>query len=79
MRCIICGQGTEGKSYYCRQCKKDTSTSVWKKEVVMFNTLDNMFFPHDTIRNGYYSWLISPKNLPMQLDWFCPALNLAFE
>ncbi len=39
-----------------------------------------MILPNDEyIIGGYYNWLMSPKNQPMQLDMFFPKLNLAFE
>lgn len=44
----------------------------------MFKILDEMF-DEDYINNGYYSWLMSPKGSPMQLDRYYPNLKLAFE
>ncbi len=41
--------------------------------------LDRMFPGREFIRNGYYSFLRSPKNQPMQLDMYFPQLKLAFE
>jgi hypothetical protein len=34
----------------------------------------------DAIRNGYYTWLKSPRGEPMQLDWYCNCgIEVAFE
>lgn len=45
----------------------------------MFTVLDEIFTNEYYIRNGYYSFLISPKGEPMQLDIFYPDRKLAFE
>lgn len=43
-------------------------------------TLLNAILPEaDYIDNGYYSWLLSPKGKPMQIDRLYPDLKLAFE
>jgi hypothetical protein len=49
------------------------------KEAQMFRELDKLLPGHLYIRNGYYSFLISPRGAPMQLDIFYPELKIAFE
>lgn len=39
----------------------------------------DLFPQYEVIHNGYYSWLRSPKNQPMQLDVYIPELKIAFE
>lgn len=40
----------------------------------------NIILPEaDYIDNGYYSWMLSPKGSPLQLDRYYPDLKLAFE
>jgi hypothetical protein len=41
--------------------------------------LNQIFSGQGFVLNGYYSFLRSPKGEPMQLDWFCPSLNIAYE
>lgn len=45
----------------------------------MQEVLNEIMPDADYIDNGYYSWLLSPKDAPLQLDRFYPELNLAFE
>jgi hypothetical protein len=61
-----------------RDRKKKTSP-YRSKEYLMFTILDEIFTNEYYIRNGYYSFLISPKGEPMQLDIFYPDRKLAFE
>lgn len=93
--CIICGKSiiyTTKKPMKCEECKtkskqvrkpKNRSTnppkSKWKSEALMFKVLSELFPRTDYCINGYYSWLPSPKNTPMQLDWYSYELGLAFE
>lgn len=48
-------------------------------EELMFKALDEILPGQYYIRNGYYSFLMSPKNRPMQYDIYYPDLKLAFE
>jgi hypothetical protein len=48
-------------------------------EELMFKVLDILLPGEYYIRNGYYSFLISPKGKPMQLDIYYPKLGLALE
>ncbi len=49
------------------------------KEELLFRILDEIFPGEYYIRNGYYSFLMSPKGKPMQYDIYYPDLKLAFE
>jgi hypothetical protein len=48
-------------------------------ELIMFKALDKILKGHKYINHGYYSFLLSPKGYPMQLDRYYPDLKLAFE
>jgi hypothetical protein len=48
-------------------------------EMAMFAVLDVILKDFDFINHGYYSFLISPKGSPLQLDRYYPELKLAFE
>jgi len=45
----------------------------------MIRAMTELLPDSEYIVNGYYSWLLSPKGMPMQLDWYCPELKLAVE
>lgn len=70
----------------CDVCKKSGSTGRRKKrsygssdgELKMFFILNDLI-SSEYVNNGYYSWLPSPKNVPMQLDRYYPELKLAWE
>lgn len=73
-RCATCREKREMRF---KHRKKKLIRS--KKEGEMQRVL-NQLFPHeDYIDNGYYSWLMSPKGAPLQLDRYYPRLKLAFE
>ena len=93
-KCTECGKSIEYKTNppkRCTECKNkkaeasrkrretQITPSKWKKETLLFHTLASIFNKHDSVFNGYYSWLKSPKGEPMQLDWYCPSLQVAFE
>lgn len=67
--------------------KKKSSGSGGKKpdnkntagELILFKALDGILKEHKYINHGYYSFLLSPKGYPMQLDRYYPDLKLAFE
>lgn len=48
-------------------------------ELIMFRALNGLLKGHKYINHGYYSYLLSPKGYPMQLDRFYPDLKLGFE
>lgn len=50
-----------------------------KKELAVSRLTMEIFPELEVIHNGYYSWLRSPKDQPMQLDVYVPELNLAIE
>ena len=93
-RCITCNKDIAyktNKPKRCNACKNEKGTKArknrkggarpftkWKKETQMFRLLQEIFNT-DSIMNGYYSWLESPKGEAMQLDWFCPKYSVAFE
>ncbi len=59
--------------------RKKKWTHKGSKEALMFKVLNDMFPKDEYINNGYYSWLISPRGAPMQLDRYYPDLKIAFE
>lgn len=65
------------KKRFCKKCKNpEGSNSVfeWNTFQVLNKVIDSEY-----INNGFYSWMLSPKGAPLQLDRFYPSLNLAFE
>lgn len=87
--CVLCGTPIEyatKKPLRCQHCKdiklstRSTAPKTkWKKETAMFSIMSELLPGVEYIVNGYYSWLISPKGKPMQLDWYSPEINLAVE
>lgn len=78
--CIVCKAEIKYKTRKPKKCKECVnSKSRWKKEYLMFKLLEKVFPNEYYIRNGFYSFLISPKGEPMQLDIYFPNLMLAFE
>lgn len=66
----------------CQRAKKKRGKKPPKssrKELKVSHLMMEMFPDLEVIHNGYYSWLRSPKNQPMQLDIYVPALKLAIE
>jgi hypothetical protein len=49
------------------------------RENFLFKMLQKIYPDQYYIRNGYYSFLVSPKKQPMQLDIFFPDIKVAFE
>lgn len=92
-KCTVCGAPVEYKTKPPKKCaackeaaklvkkprKKSKSTRNSSKEVKMFRELDGLLPGQYYVRNGYYSFLMSPKHTPMQLDIYYPDLKLAFE
>lgn len=59
--------------------KAKTIPSKSKKEGQMQYLLNKILPEAEYIDNGYYSFLPSPKDHPMQMDRYYPELKLAFE
>lgn len=84
-KCTKCNADIEYKTRppsLCTECKthpKGRRKSRNTQERQMFYQLDKLFPGQYYIRNGYYSFLMSPKGAPMQLDIYYPNLNIAFE
>ena len=93
-KCIVCGAIIEystKRPEKCATCKKNTNTvrlpkgkaksnqTKWKNESEMYKVLSNLLPRTQYCTSGYYSWLPSPKNQPMQLDWYSYELGIAFE
>ena len=74
--CTKCKQ-QQPKTY--RTGKKKRPPTQSKKEVQMKQILNTVFPKDVSIDNGYYSFLMSPKGAPLQLDRYYPDLKLAFE
>lgn len=75
------------KPKYCKRCKPKAKMyrkpkvppQRSKKEAQMQYGLNDILPDAEYIDNGYYSWLKSPKNAPMQVDRLYPKLKLGFE
>lgn len=81
-QCAECRVGkikTKVKKIKFSKPKKGSNGSASSKEGLMFDLLDNVLSKYEYINNGYYSWLQSPKHVPMQLDRYYPGLRLGFE
>lgn len=90
--CVECNRSityTTNKPKRCKSCKTDRekrfasykrkAPSKSKKEGLMQQRLNKILPEADYIDNGYYSWLLSPKGAPLQLDRYYPDLKVAFE
>ena len=78
-RCPPCKTKRAKKKGKANRNRKKKTSPYRSKEYLMFTILDEIFTNEYYIRNGYYSFLISPKGEPMQLDIFYPDRKLAFE
>jgi len=84
-KCSICGKEylyvrkEQGLCLACQAATKQSPASRWRSERLLFAILKILFKDYEFVLNGYYSFLSSPKGQPMQLDWYCPELKLAFE
>ena len=93
-KCIVCGTMIKYKTKKpekCAKCKSNankirkprgmsqSSKTKWKNESEMYKVLSSLLPRTQYCTGGYYSWLPSPKNQPMQLDWYSYELGLAFE
>ncbi|MDK2600617.1 hypothetical protein QO179_24295 [Bacillus stercoris] len=48
-------------------------------ELILFRALDSLLEGYDYINHGYYSFLLSPKGYPLQIDRYYPDLKLGWE
>lgn len=69
---------------YCKNCQPKSSRKHKhygrsKLESTTMKILNEILPDAEYIDNGYYSWLISPKGSPLQLDRFYPELKIAVE
>lgn len=78
-KCTKCKNAEKKLKRKKRRRKKSPHSSERSKERIMFKVLSKLMPAEEYIQNGYYSWLLSPKNQPMQLDIYFPRLKLAFE
>lgn len=87
--CSVCGTSVNyatKKPKFCAKHrapkqyrKKKSIPQVSKKELQMKQLLNQILPEAVYIDNGYYSFLLSPKKSPLQLDRYYPDLKLAFE
>lgn len=73
----LCKKCKKGKPKFYRKAKVPPQRS--KKEAQMQYTLNSILPEAEYIDNGYYSWLLSPKKAPMQIDRLYPRLKIGFE
>jgi very-short-patch-repair endonuclease len=84
-KCAVCGKDylyvrkEMGLCLICQSATRQSRGSKWKTEKLLFAILKLLFKNRDYVINGYYSFLLSPKGQPLQLDWYCPELKIAFE
>lgn len=89
-KCTVCGGPIEYKTKKPTKCKGCIAAgqapvkyrphkTKWAKESEMFKILKELLPDAETIINGYYSWLLSPKEEPLQLDWYCPEFKIGAE
>lgn len=73
----LCPKCKKGKPKFYKKAKVPPQRS--KKEAAMQYALNDILPEAEYIDNGYYSWLLSPKGAPMQVDRLYPRLKLGFE
>lgn len=90
-KCNECGKTVKystNKPKRCQACKEERQSKFQfrpkkpqrsKKEGIMQQELDKLMPDAEYIDNGYYSWMRSPKDAPLQLDRYYPELKIAFE
>jgi hypothetical protein len=88
--CETCGKVlsyTTKKPKYCKEhqpgkqyrhtTKSSRNTHLFERSV--FKIIEEVLIC-DAVRNGYHTWLKSPKGEPLQLDWYCNCgVEVAFE
>lgn len=92
--CKDCGKTIEYKTKkpkLCKEChekrygnrkfyyKPGDTPQKSKGEFFLNKTLNELLPEASYIDGGYYSFMLSPKGYPMQLDRYYPRLHLAFE
>lgn len=75
--CPKCHEERYGSRKFYMEPKNAPKKS--KGEYFLAKVLNNIFPEAQCIDGGYYSFLMSPKGYPMQLDRYYPRLHLAFE
>lgn len=75
--CAKCHEERYGKRKFYHEPKGSIKKS--KGEYFLAKILNSIFPEAQCIDGGYYSFLISPKGYPMQLDRYYPRLHIAFE
>jgi hypothetical protein len=89
-RCQTCGKEisySTKKPLYCKEhrppkqyqhtTKSSRNTHLYERSI--FKVIESVIIA-GACRNGYYTWLPSPKGEPMQLDWYCNCgIEIAFE
>lgn len=90
-KCEICGTGLSYTSAtppkrcsVCKELVRQASTvpgqrEKWSSQRKASEILEALFEGKEFIRDGFYSWILSPKGSFLQLDWYCPELKLAAE
>lgn len=73
----LCKKCKSGQPKFYKKPKVPPQRS--KKEAKMQYLLNSILPEAEYIDNGYYSWLLSPKNAPMQVDRLYPRLKIGFE
>jgi len=84
--CPVCGSKVAYKTKKpktCPACKNTKQITVLhgasKLETLVLYAVTALIGPAEYIINGYYSWLVSPKGAPMQLDFYCPRYKFVIE
>ena len=89
--CTKCSKAVEyttNRPKLCKSCRKIKEDSIpfkkkkpqkSKKEAKLQQILNQILPEAEYVDNGYYSWLISPKGSPLQLDRYYPTLKIGFE
>lgn len=77
-RCKSCKRKhDESQGYFFKGNRPKEKNTKGEKE--LFAVLDKMLPKESFINHGFYSFIRSPKNSPLQLDRFYPNIRLAFE
>lgn len=90
--CTECGTlitYTTRKPVKCTQCKKPKpkprkggrfpKNMKTNGEMLLFAILHRLIVGQEYVNHGFYSFMLSPKFQPLQLDRYYPDLKLAFE
>lgn len=75
----LCPKCRAKKEARFSKSKATTKSFRSKKEGQMQKVLNELMPNAVYVDNGYYSWMLSPKGSPLQLDRYYPDLKVAFE